>query len=100
MISYSTKKSMEGTVLLAACDKELLGKTFENKAKGLRLHVCPVFYGGEIIPVDQFAEKLKNCHVANLVGKKTVDKAIELGYVSKESVIKIKGAPHAQYFRL
>lgn len=99
-ICHKFYTSMQGTVMLAACDKELLGKTFEDKAKGTRLHVCPSYYGGETLTPDQFAEKLKRCHIANLVGKQAVGKAIEAGYVLPQSVIKIKNVPHAQYFGL
>jgi len=98
MVSYNTQTSFEGTVVLAACDKELLGKTFEEGA--LHIHVHEGYYGGEIITLEQFEQKLKACHIANLVGARVVGKAKELGYITDAHIIKIQGTPHAQCFSL
>ena len=85
---------MEQTIVLAACDKELLGKEFREGE--LKLHVDENFYSGEIVELEVFAEKLKQANVANLVGEKVVNKAIELGLANPASVIKIQGIPHVQ----
>ena len=98
MVSCNTQKSFEGTVVLAACDKELLGQTFEEGE--LHIHVDENYYGGEIITLEQFEEKLKACHIANLVGERVVAKTKELGYITDEHIIKIQGTPHAQCFSL
>jgi hypothetical protein len=42
MVSIKIQKSMEGTVVLAACDKELLGQTFEEGE--LQIHVDPTYW--------------------------------------------------------
>jgi len=98
MVSCNIQKSMEGTVVLAACDKELLGQTF---AEGeLCIQVTEAYYGGEIVTLEQFAEKLKACHIANLIGERVVGKAKELGYVEEQHIIRIQGTPHAQCFSL
>lgn len=84
--------------VLAACDEELLGKKF---CEGdLKLEVSRDFYGGELVEVDVFANLLKNVRIANLCGKHTIKKAIELGLVSKNSVIVIQGVPHAQMLKI
>ena len=98
MVSLKVQKSMEGTVVLAACDKELLGQKFEEGE--LVLHVSEEFYGGEVTTLDVLGEKLKNCHVANLVGERVVGKAKELGLIEEAHVMKIGGVPHAQYFNM
>ena len=98
MVSCKVQKSLEGTVVLAACDKELLGQTFEEGE--LHIHVHEWFYGGEIITLEQLAVKLKNCNVANLVGERVIGKAKELGLVTDEHIIIIQGTPHAQLFSL
>ena len=84
--------------MLAACDKEHLGKTFS--VEKLRIEVTKDFYGGEIVELEKFAEILKNAPLANLVGEKTVGKAVELGLVSKDSVIKIQDIPHVQLLKI
>ena len=92
-ISINEIQTPDG-ILLASCDLELLGKSFEEN--GLHLNVKEDFYGGENVTIDKFEEKLKAAYIANLVGKKTVNKAIELGLISKSAVITIQGIPHAQ----
>ena len=89
---------MEGTVVLAACDKELLGQTFEEGE--LQIHVDPTYYGGETILLEQLEEKLKNCNIANLVGERVIGKAKEMGLITDEHIIRIQGTPHAQCISL
>ena len=84
----------EGERLLAACDEELLGKTFS--ADGMRLKVSEIFYHGESITEEAFRERMKSVTIMNLVGERTVSMAEEEGYVSPDSVITIDGVRHAQ----
>lgn len=94
MVSLKVYTSADNTTLLAACDKEHLGKTFTEGE--LKLEVKEDFYGGEVVELEIFEQKLKQADVANLVGEKVVSKAIELGLANSDSVIKIQGIPHAQ----
>ncbi|AEH24380.1 DUF424 domain-containing protein [Pyrococcus yayanosii] len=89
---------VQGEVLLAACDEELLGKTFREGE--LRLDVKERFYKGELVEVDALADFLKEATIANLVGERCVGKAIELGYVDEERVLRIQGVPHAQMAKM
>ena len=80
--------------LLAACDEELLGKTFtENE---MRLKVSEAFYKGETITEEAFRERMRSVTIMNLVGGRTVRIAKEEGYVSSDAVITIDGTEHAQ----
>ena len=81
-----------GERLLAACDSELLGRTFAEK--GMRLKVSEIFYGGEEITEEALRSRMKGATILNLVGDRTVTIAEEEGYVS--SVIVIDGVKHAQ----
>lgn len=82
--------------LLAACDEGLLGQTFSEG--GLTLKVSEEFYKGELVPVEEFGERLKKANIANLVGEESVGKAVELGLALEESVLRIQGVPHVQCF--
>jgi hypothetical protein len=84
--------------LIAACDEALLGKCFVDG--DIRLDVCNSFYEGEKMDVRLFLETLSLATIANLVGKDAVSAAIEAGFVDPSCVIRIKGVPHAQLFRL
>jgi hypothetical protein len=89
---------VQGEVLLAACDEELLGRTFREGE--LKLEVKERFYRGELVEEDSLESLLEEATIANLTGERCVSKAIELGYVEKERVLYIEGIPHAQMARL
>ncbi len=89
---------VQGEVLLAACDEELLGKTFREGE--IKLEVRERFYKGELVEEDKLEFLLKEATVANLTGKRCVSKAIELGYVDPERVLRVQGVPHAQMARM
>ena len=81
--------------LVAACDEEVLDKKLQEGQ--LRLHVAPDFYDGFRGDEEALEALLRRATVANFVGKRTVDLAIRLGFVSEENVLKIEGVPHAQW---
>ena len=83
--------------LVAACDKDLLGKTF--KEGELRLEVTS-FYEGEDADEEMLLNRLSCCTVANLVGKETVAIATEHNLISSDCVITIDGVPHVQLVKM
>jgi len=88
----------QGEVLLAACDEELLGKTFREGE--LKLEVKERFYKGELMEEDALEHLLEEATIANLTGERCVSKAIELGYVDENRVLYIEGVPHAQMAKI
>jgi len=84
-------------VLVSACDKDLLGRTLSEG--NLKFSINPEFYGGELVDTKTCIKYLKNATVANMVGKNTVNAAIEAGLVHKKAVLYIEGEPHAQWVR-
>jgi hypothetical protein len=83
--------------LVAACDKDLLGKTFREG--DLRLEVTS-FYEGEDADEEMLLNRLSFCTVANLVGKKTVDIAAKHKLINDDCVITIDGVPHVQLVKM
>jgi hypothetical protein len=83
--------------LVAACDKELLGKTL--KEGELRLEVTS-FYEGEDADEEMLLNRLSFCTVANLVGKKTVSIATKHKLINRDCVITIDGVPHVQLVKM
>jgi uncharacterized protein len=95
----SLKRHPSGSdMLIAACDAELLGKTFEGN--GLKLEVSRRFYGGEMVDIGLFIECLALATTANLTGPVTVGAAIEAGFVDPDCVMRIEGVMHAQVYRM
>ena len=84
--------------LVAACDAEIVGKTF--KSKELKITVSEGFYKGDSGGEDLLVNRLEIATVANLVGKKTVEAAIKHGFVDPSCVLMIGDVPHAQMTRM
>jgi uncharacterized protein len=90
--------SIQNTIVLACCDKELIGKTLEDKK--IFLEVNQKFYGNKEITKKELQKALEEAQNINLLGKKSVNTAIEKKIAEKEDVIEIKGVPHLQIYRI
>lgn len=86
--------------IVAACDKELLGKTIIDKDKGLELKVSQFFYGGEKCTEKELVKQMRQATIINLIGEKTISTAIKYEFINKDSVIFIGKIPHAQIIRM
>jgi hypothetical protein len=84
-----------GEVILAACDSELLGMRFVDGEK--RIEVYRSFYDGYEIREEELGEHLSKATIANLVGERSVQAAVELGYISPSRILLIGKVPHAQF---
>lgn len=89
---YETEES----VLLAVCDRDLIGKTYRDS--GMRLEVTEEFYKGELVDAAKVQTALLEATTANIVGEQSVAAAISCGAIDPECVIVISGVPHAQMF--
>ncbi len=85
-------------VLVAACDKEVLGKTL--KRGNTVVEVNRAFYEGEYVSEEELQKALEEATTANLFGDKTINCAIKCGLIDPGSVIVIDNIPHAQIFRI
>ena len=95
---YLKTYKVNGEVLVAACDCEIIGKTFEEGA--LSIEVAADFFGGKMASFEEFEGALKEATIANMVGEKTVSCAIDLEFVDDENVLRIDGVPCAQMVRM
>lgn len=81
--------------MVAACDKEILGKRFTEGE--LQLEVREEFYkGGKTVKTEKLIEEISNATIVNLAGNKTVEAAVKHKLVVKENVLTIGGVKHAQ----
>ena len=85
-------------VLVAACDKEVLGKTL--KQGNTVVEINRAFYEGEYVSDEELQDALQKATTANLFGEKTIKCAVKCGFIDPDSVIMIDGVPHAQIFRI
>ncbi len=91
-------------VLLAACDKDLVGKTLEEG--DLSLEVKREFYDQDTIRIDKedgektLQRKFERCTIANLVGENVINAAVEAGIGNEDDLLIIEGVPHLQIVRM
>ncbi|MGB9939668.1 DUF424 domain-containing protein [Methanosarcina sp.] len=85
-------------VLVAACDKEVLGKTL--KRGNTAVEISRAFYEGEYVSEEELQKALEGATTANLFGEKTIKCAIKCRLIDPDSVIIIDNVPHAQSFRV
>ena len=85
-------------VLLAACDNDVLGRTLQNG--DINLEVKESFYAGQKIELERLKKEFKKSTIANLVGEKVVNAAIEEGFGREEDLMMIEEVPHLQIVRL
>ena len=97
MISVKVYRQGRET-LVAACDTEIMGKTF--KSKELKITVSEGFYRGDSGDEEMLVNRLEMATVANLVGRRTIEVAVKHGFVDPACVLMIGDVPHAQMARM
>ena len=81
--------------VVAICDKELLGKKFEEGK--FQLDIKENFYKGKEVDAESMMEIMKKMSAEdatfNIVGKKSINAALKAGIISKEEIGKIQKVP-------
>jgi hypothetical protein len=95
---YLKEHQTASGLLVAVCDKELLGQSFQEAE--LRLAVTERFYKGEEATEDEVIASLRRATIANVVGRRAVQCAVEHEFINEANVLVIGGVPHAQMVRL
>ncbi|MFH1255743.1 MAG: DUF424 family protein [Candidatus Diapherotrites archaeon] len=88
----------QGLTVFACCEKELLGKTLEDEK--FRVKISESFFGGKEMGEEKVRRMLHEADSANLFGETPVRIALEKKIAGERDVIKIKGVPHLQIYRL
>lgn len=83
--------------IVAICDKELLGKTFEQDK--FQLDVKESFFKGDEKTKQQVLEIMEDMKkedaTFNIIGKKSTQTALEAGIINKQGIKTIKDIPFA-----
>jgi hypothetical protein len=93
-----TERNTEKGLLVAVCDAEVLGDTFENG--DVSLTVNEAFYGGDRAGEESVITSLRGAQVANVVGERAVAVAVEAGIIDADTVLEVGATRHAQLVRL
>lgn len=94
MITMKIHYTANGDCLVAACDADLVGKTF--KEGKIRIEVSSSFYGDMQVNEETFISALQQSTIANLLGKSTIGCAKKAGLIDKSDVTTVAGIPHVQ----
>jgi len=83
--------------IVAICDSNLLGRTFEEGK--YQLDIKDTFFGGEEKNKEQTLEIIKDMDTEdatfNIVGEESIQTALEAGIITKEGIKKIDNIPFA-----
>lgn len=83
--------------LVAICDAELTGKTFKEGKR--QLEVRESFYKDKKVTKEELikimCKQIKEDSTFNIVGKKSIETAIEAGIITKEGIGKVQDIPFA-----
>ena len=97
---YLKIHNVRGKKIVAACDKDLIGKIISDGNVTLDLNRYASFYKGDIASDSALAKELKSFDSANLVGKKVVSVVVSVGLVKQSNVTYINDIPHIQLYKL
>ena len=84
--------------MVAACDTDLIGETFREGK--LKLEVKADFYKGTKTTVTQALREIDSADIANLVGGRIVEAAVQQQLVDPSAIVRIAGVPHVQVVRI
>ena len=93
---YIRKMNYQGSLMINICDEELVGKNVESDT--LNINITNEFFN-EVANENEITSLLKKCSVANLIGKKVVDKTLSLGLAKKESIKIVSDVPFLMIFK-
>ena len=91
---YVKVHEASGEVLVAGCDREILGSVLTEG--DLEVRVNERFYGGEESDEENFLRRIEDATIVNIMGNRIVELAIKKNLVSEKNVRKIGGVKHAQ----
>jgi hypothetical protein len=84
--------------IVAVCDRELLNTTISHG--NLSVKISEAFYGNCPVSEDMVRDALKKAGNINLMGKRSVSIAIDMGLITRSGCIMIGDIPHAQVYSL
>lgn len=91
------RETQEG-LLVSVCDRELLGEEFSDG--NVSLAVTEDFYDGDPTDEGGVVDSLARATVANIVGTRAVQVAIDAGFVEEGNVLEVESTRHAQMLRM
>jgi uncharacterized protein len=93
---YMRKMNYQGSLMVNICDEELIGKNIESDT--VNINITNEFFN-EVVNENEITSLLKRCSIANLIGRRVVDKTLSLGLAKKDSIKIISDIPFLMIFK-
>lgn len=93
---YIRKMSYQGSLMINICDEELIGKNIESDT--VNINITNEFFN-EVVSENEITSLLKRCSIANLIGRRVVDKTLSLGLAKKNSIKIVSDIPFLMIFK-
>ncbi|HEY8140484.1 MAG TPA: DUF424 family protein [Nitrososphaera sp.] len=87
----------QGSVMVDICDLDLIGTKLEQD--GLVVDLTREYYQQQVMELVHAKELLNKCDIANLVGSRIVNHAIELKMAKEVSIKRISGVPFLMIYK-
>ena len=85
-------------VVVAACDRELVGQDLAVGAAGRTVRISADFYGERVVSREELVWAMHRATIMNLLGRRVVDVARQEGFVADDGLGTLGGHPHAEVF--
>jgi hypothetical protein len=93
---YVRKMYYQESLMINICDEELLGKKISSGS--LNIDITKDYFV-ELMDEKQIQDLLKKCSIANLIGKRVIQKTLEWKLAKKDSIKNISSIPFLMIYK-
>jgi len=93
---YVRKMHYKGSLMINICDEELLGTNIVSES--LNINITNDFFN-ELANEKEISNLLKRCSIANLIGRRVVEKTLSLGLANRNSIKIVSDIPFLMIFK-
>jgi hypothetical protein len=93
---YVRKMYYQGSLMINICDEELLGKNIVSES--LNINITNDFFN-ELTNEKDICNLLKKCSIANLIGRRVIEKTLSLRLAKRESIKIVSDIPFLMIFK-
>ena len=93
---YVRKMHYQGSLMINICDEELLGTNIVSES--LNINITKDFFN-ELINEKEICNLLKRCSIANLIGRRVIEKTLSLGLAKRDSIKIVSDIPFLMIFK-
>lgn len=87
-------------VVVAACDRELVGQDLPVGTAGRTVRISADFYGERVVSREELLWAIRRATVVNLLGRRVIALVRAEGIVGEEGCGSLGGHPHAEIFSM